>query len=338
MMSIRFRYRDGILPNIAALTYATLGWVVGVALLTSPHAVLAAVGVLLVAHALTTGAYLVHDCAHGAIFGSARANDRMGAALCWLSGAAIADYAALKEKHLRHHADRLDVVSFDYRAVLRASPQWVRALVQALEWAYVPAVEYLMRALIIRQQWRAGGVRRTRMVVIVAARMAAFAVLGMISPQALCLYALAYLLFLHVLRFQDAFQHTFDVFASEDLQPAPREMVRDRAYEHANTYSDVVSVGHPLLNLLVLNFAYHNAHHAKPAEPWHRLARLHRTLYAEDRTQVLPVRALLASYHRYRVARVLAPDYGSVGPADKPAEARARDFMGAVGVSFLTAV
>jgi fatty acid desaturase len=274
---------------------------------------------------------------HGAVFASPAANDRVGQVLCWLSGAGIADYATLKEKHLRHHADRLDVVSFDYRAILRAAPAWFRRSILVLEWAYVPAVELLMRGLILRRRWRASRAARNAVIVALAGYAVAFALLAAVSLQALLLYIVAYMLFLHVLRFQDAFQHTFDVHCAETLQPAPRHLVKDRAYEHANTYSDVVSVGHPLLNLLVLNFAYHNAHHARPAEPWYRLERLHRHLYAADDAQVLPVSALLANYHRYRVRRVMAPDYGAVGPAGVPAAERARGFLGAVGVSFLTA-
>ena len=45
---------------------------------------------------------------------------------------------------------------------------------------------------------------------------------------------------------------------------------------------------------------------------------------------------LLHSFHRHRVARVLASDYGAVLPPGAPR--RADGFLGAVGVSFLTAV
>ena len=62
-----------------------------------------------------------------------------------LNGACAGSYAGLKQMHLRHHADRMDVVSFDYRAVLRKTPKPVLWTVLALEWAYVPTVELLMR-------------------------------------------------------------------------------------------------------------------------------------------------------------------------------------------------
>ena len=42
------------------------------------------------------------------------------------------------------------------------------------------------------------------------------------------------------------------------------EQLRDREYEQMNTYSNVTSLRHPWLNLLLLNFPYHNAHHEPP--------------------------------------------------------------------------
>jgi len=177
-----------------------------------------------------------------------------------------------------------------------------------------------------------------RVLTVLGVRLAFFAVLAGISLKAVILYALAYMIFLHVLRFQDAFQHTFEVYPTRALTPIPAELRRDRAYEHANTYSDVVSYGIPWLNLLLLNFPYHNAHHARPAAPWYQLTKLHDQLYGQDQAQVLPCSILVKNYHRHRVTRVLAADYGEVAPANVPGAQRVDDFLGAVGVSFLTAV
>jgi fatty acid desaturase len=308
------------------------GWTLGVWLLTQPAIASNVAGVLLTAHTLVCSAYLLHDCAHHNVFATARGNDRLGVLLSWLNGACLATYQGLKKKHLRHHTDRLDVVTFDYRAVLKSAPAWVRRSVLALEWAYVPVVELLMRGLIIAAPFCHGSVReRSRMVLRVAARLTLFAVLALISVKALFLYAIAYLLFLHVLRFMDAFQHTYDVYVSRSLAPAPADPSRNRRYEYAHTFSNLLSVHWPWLNLLVLNFPYHNAHHTQTGVPWYRLPSLHRSLFGEYEPQVLPCCTLLANYHRYRVARVLAADYGTVsGDAD--------GFIGAIGVSFLTAV
>ena len=114
----------------------------------------------------------------------------------------------------------------------------------------------------------------------------------------------------------------------------PADKLRDRAYEQLNTFSNVVSLRWPSLNLLLLNFAYHNAHHEKPVAPWYRLPKLHEELYGDAYRQVVPMSELLSSFHRHRVRRVLSDDYGEFVDGPK----RAENFYGAVGVSFLTAV
>jgi fatty acid desaturase len=334
-MNRLFRHGGGALPTALATSYTLIGWAFGVWMLTRPQPGVNVAGVLLTAHALTLSGYLIHECVHGAVFAASRANDRLGTVLSWINGACLANYAGLKKKHLRHHADRLDVVTFDYRAVLKAAPAWVRNGILCLEWAYVPAVELMMRGLVIADPFCFGTIGdRVRILLLLAIRVSFFIALALISIKALLLYALAYLLFLTVLRFMDAFQHTYDVFPSRSLAPAPPDARRDRRYEHENTYSNLLAQRWPWLNLLTLNFSYHNAHHARPGEPWYRLPALHCTLYGKNDTQVLRCRELAVTYHRNRVARVLADDYGSVATTGS----RASGFIGAVGVSFLTAV
>jgi len=321
--------------NGFVILYTLGGWTLGLWLMLRPELASNVAGVLLVAHALVCSAYLLHDCVHNAVFARTRTNDGLGVVMSWLNGACLATYQGLKKKHLRHHTDRLDVVTFDYRTALKSAPNWVRRSVLALEWAYVPAVELLMRGFIVVSPFRCGTVReRARMAVLIGVRVCLFAALALTSLRALLLYAIAYLVFLHVLRFMDAFQHTYDVFVSQSLAPAPADPRRDRRYEYAHTFSNLLSVRWPWLNLLVLNFPYHNAHHTVTAVPWHRLPSLHRSLYGTQDPQVIPSGALLGNYHRYRVVRVLADDYGSVAQDGKSAGS----FIGAVGVSFLTAV
>jgi fatty acid desaturase len=328
-------FRQGAVAHSIVILYTLAGWPLGIWLLARAEPALNAIGVLLTAHTLVYSAYLLHDCAHQAVFVSPAANDRLGALLSWLNGSCLASYQRLKKKHLRHHADRLDVVTFDYRAALRAAPALVQRGVLLLEWAYVPAVELLMRCLVVAAPFQDGTVaERARVVGLLAIRLSFFAALAVVSLKCVLLYALAYLIFLTVLRFLDAFQHTYEVFVSRSLAPAPAERRRDRRYEYENTYSNLLSERHAWLNLLVLNFPYHNAHHVRPGEPWLRLPALHRKLYARRDPQVITCRQLLASFHRHRVARVLADSYGEVTPAGQ----RAEGFIGAVGVSFLTAM
>lgn len=322
-------------PNLLVILYTFLGWGSGIYLLTSGNWTLNALGVVLTAHTLIYSGYLIHECVHHTLFDGVRPNDRVGVLLSWLNGACLADYQRLKKKHLRHHADRLDVVTFDYRAALNMTPRWIRRSALALEWAYVPVVEFLMRGMIVAYPFQYGtAADRIRLLLLLGVRVLFFTALALISIKAVLLYALAYVLFLHVLRFFDAFQHTYEVFPSRSLAPAPADPRRTRRYEYENTYSNLLSERWAWMNVLVLNFPYHNAHHERTGESWYRLPALHQSLYGSKDQQVVTCRELVASYHRHRVNRVLATDYGSVAATGE----RASGFLGAVGVSFLTAV
>ena len=337
MFNNPFRSPHGAWPNIAALTYTLAGWAAGIALLCTQPWYANLIGVLLTGHCLICSAYFVHEFAHQSIFRSGAANNRWGALMSWVNGSCYASFQALRRKHMRHHTDRADVLTFDYKKFLLASPAFFRRLVIAAEWLYIPAVELIMHAYVMVLPFvkPARHAQRARVLGIVALRVTAFAALGWYAPKALILYAVAYFLMLHALRFTDAFQHTYDAFAVLEEGEVPRDKVRDRSYEQANTYSNLVSPAHPWLNLLLLNFAYHNAHHERPIEPWHDLPALNAQLFPADHAQVIPMRDLLKGYHRDRIARILSDDYGAVAASGPD---KARGFLGAAGVSFLTAV
>jgi fatty acid desaturase len=233
---------------------------------------------------------------------------------------------------MRHHTDRADVVAFDFRAILLRHPLRLKTL-QALEWAWIPAVDLYMHGLVLTLPFLQADRRalRARVLTVLLVRVGLFALLALVSLKALLLYALAYLLFLHLPRFMDVHQHTYELTESLAAVRAPLPDGRDRAYEERNTFSNPVSLRHPWLNLLWLNFGYHNAHHVHPTTPWYALPALHRELYGDSCAQALPFAALVRAYARHRVARVLNAD-----PPDMRVDVP-QDFVGVVGVSFLTA-
>lgn len=329
-----FRHADGILPNSLAITYALSGYGVGLWLMTSDKLFVALPATLWFAHALIIAAYLFHEFAHDTIFARHDTNSWGGVLMTWLTGSCYARYEHLRHKHVRHHVDRADVISLDTKALIISLPGPLRRFVLLLEWCYVPAVDLLMHAFVIvlpflREERRA---ERRRVTLILLARGIAFAALAYYSIQALLLYVVAYLIMVTVLRFADAFQHTYDAYAIPESDKVPADKLRDKAYEQANTYSNLVSVRWPWLNLLILNFPYHNAHHEQLAVPWYRLPALHRKLYGDSNGQVIPMAKLLLPFHRHRVTRVLSDDYGVVDTA----AGKADGFIGALSVSFLT--
>jgi len=331
------REEAGVLPNLGALGYASLGHLLGLWLLTQSSLPLAAAGVFLSAHTMVIAAYLIHEAAHMTLCRDPRHNAFIGEFMAFLCGAAYASFARIRHMHLRHHRDRADIARFDYKAVLRRLSPFGRRLVYALEWAYFPAIELLMQYQLLLRPFvnPAEAGRRARVLRILALRIGVFAVLGLLGGlKALALYALAWGLFLTVMHFFDAFHHTFDqYFVAEDDEKVSMDG-KDRAYEQANTYSNVVSVRWPWLNLLTLNFGYHNAHHQRASTPWYRLPALHRELYGETSRELMPLSELLRTFHRHRLRRILDDDYGAVGSG----AGRADNFVGAHGVSFLTVV
>jgi acyl-lipid omega-6 desaturase (Delta-12 desaturase) len=301
-----------------------------------PHWGLNAVGVLACAHGMIIAAYLIHDCAHNALFQRVEHNTALGKLLNWITGACYGTYEDLRYKHMRHHVVNADPLSFDYRGLLKRHPLAAR-LVFALEWAYIPAVEIMMHAMLVCAPFYFSGKRaqRRRVLAVVAVRAALFLALLWWSPRAVALYCVAYLLLLTVLRFMDTFQHNYELTLNLDDPKAVFPHKGDSVYEQSNTYTNLLSRRWPWLNLLVLNFCYHNAHHEKPTAVWHRLPALHRQLYAgTGEPQTIGFFDQLRAYHRNRLPRIYSDDYGNVEVRQALRDGSA---VGANGLNFLTA-
>ncbi len=328
------KYADGLRPNTLALLYILLSCSLGLYLITLESLPFNVCGAALLAHGMVIAAYMVHECAHNTVFRSNCANARLGAALNWITGACYGTYEDIRHKHFRHHMDRADVVAFDYRPRFAGHPVLMKILC-VLEWFYIPAVEIVMHALVLVLPFvlPGRGDRRVRVLVVLLLRGSIFATLVWYAPRVAVFYPLAYLLFMTVMRFMDTHQHTYEVLETLEQPPGAQARQFDRDYEHRNTYSNVFSLKYPWLNLLVLNFGYHNAHHLKPIAPWYRLPALHREAFGDDCVQVLPIAQLLRAYHRYRVPRMLNADASDGAVAQN----RGVDFIGVDGVSFLTA-
>lgn len=332
MFSLRLRYKDGLWPHGLALAYGVLGYACGLTLITTSNIPASLLGVLMLAHAMVISAYLIHECAHNTVFVANHHNALLGACLSWITGSCYARYEDLRRKHFRHHVERADVIGFDYRRrIIRYSlPAKVLA---ALEWSYIPAVEIMLHALVVLLPFLDDcyKAQRQHVLFILAIRTAMFATLAWFAPRVLLCYPLAYMLFLIVLRFMDANQHTYDLIETHDEAPLLNSERRDRQYEFQHTYSNPISMRFPLLNLITLNFSYHNAHHERPTVPWYRLPALHRELYGDERSHVLPIRGLIRAYHRHRVERALRPH-----PTDMHSHVdRGPDLQGIDGISFL---
>jgi fatty acid desaturase len=334
-----FKSTESVLPNSLVFSFAIVGYALGLVMLFSNLWFINVMGVLLTAQALIISAYLLHEFSHWSIFKAPETNRRWGVLMTWINGSCYSTFEEIRSKHMHHHVDRADVLTFNVQHLMRDMPSFARNIIKILEWLYIPALEILMHYLVIllpfvRPEWH---YKRLRLTLIIIVRATFFALMAWLSLKAWLLYMLAYGIMLTALRFADAFQHTYDVFLESTLAQSDGKISdgkqRDRAYEQANTFSNLTSLQYPWFNLIFLNFPYHNAHHEKPVAPWFQLPKLHQQLFGDSPLlPVIPMSKLLLAYHRHRLTRLQSDDYGVL------TNDSANAFIGAAGVSFLTAL
>lgn len=329
-----FRDRGDALASTLALLATAAGWLGSFRLMAAHDALFNLLGIVLCAHSMVLAAYLVHEAAHQTLFARPRANRWIGEAMSFVAGSSYASFERIRHMHIRHHLDRVDLTCFDFKGLMQRR-RAVRRSLQILEWAYLPATEVLMHLQVVCRPFWVRSQRRhlPRVLVMLAVRGALLLGLASIAPKAVAFYTLAFLLQLHVLNFFDAFHHTFEQHCIAPEQPLSMGE-RDRAYEQHHTYSNLLASRYRWLNVLVLNFGYHNAHHYRPSVPWWRLPALHRRIFGAQTPAVMALPELLHTWHCNRVRRVFAADYG----APRDGARRTESFIGAHGVSFLTVV
>ncbi len=337
--------KQGYWYHGGALLYALTGYVLGLAGLLADGWLVNLGALVLLAHAMTIAAYLVHECAHNTIFRVNAHNARLGGLLTWLCGAAYGRYEDIRYKHFRHHVDNDDVVWFDYEKFFVEHPLVLR-VTRALEWAYVPAHEIVMHAILVFTSFVIPQRRdqRVRNVAVLCVRGGLFAVLAWWSLKAALLYAVAYMLMMIVLRFMDSLQHDYDYHLTL-FDNAPSERRGDREWEQVHTFSNPLSMRFEPLNWLTLNFGFHNAHHARPTTPWYRLPALHRKLFGDGPEHVIRFGAQLRIYHQGRVERIVKWDSQAEEAATAPLyegrefllAAQRAEVSGGNAASFLTA-
>ncbi|MBW4594097.1 MAG: fatty acid desaturase [Brasilonema angustatum HA4187-MV1] len=325
-----------LLKNLVALTYVFAAYIFGIALLFVQPWWGNLLGVLLTAHSLLIASVFIHEFIHSSVFKSRSLNVFWGRVMMHLNGACYATWSQIYEHHINHHVQITDFIPFDYASVKNWSP-WLRKTIQTLEWLYIPAFEYLIRLDVITSPFTNPKNRhlRVRTLFIFTYRAALFVLLALVSLKAFLLYTLAYFCFVSMMRLVDTFHHTFE-YTVQGQTPVKR----DRIYEQKNTFSNVVSVRYPWLNLFYLNFGYHNAHHYNMRCPWHELPQLHNSVfgeasgnYGEAAGNFISFWQMFATYHKFRAARV-GPNQGEVYTRDGGFSME--NFMGALGVSFLT--
>ena len=321
-------------PNILATAYAVGGYALGWALLFRGGLPGQILGTLILGHSMVIAAYLIHEAAHSSVFKDAGRNLIFGECLSWLTGTPYNSVADIRDKHLRHHFDVADVVAFDPYDSMSRHPGWARFL-RLFEWFYIPMAEIWMHGvmLVIPFVYPERKRARRRVITALLIRGGLFLALALWRPDVAIGYAVAYCIMLQILRFMDAFQHDYapikTLFTKE-----PSGLKGNRKYEEAHTFSNPISTRSGWPNWLVLNFGFHNAHHAKPFVPWYALKKAQEERYAEKPAPEAAFAQQLKCFHRHRCRRV----FYDFGESDDFLGRIARgEALGGNSASFLTA-
>jgi fatty acid desaturase len=338
-MSISEKLQDpsGLRYHGGAVSYAVLGYAAGWAGLFHDSLAVRLLATLLLAHAMTIAAYMIHECGHNNVFKSVRDNARLGRFLSWLCGAAYGTYEDMRYKHFRHHVDNDDVVWFDYEKFFNDHPL-VLKLTRVLEWFYIPAHDLIMHFIMVFTSFlipqRKG--QRRRNVFVILVRGGIYIALLIYYPVVALLYAVAYLLMMTILRFMDSLQHDYPYSLTLfEFDKPPRK--GDFEWEQEHTFSNPHSLRVDWFNWFTLNFGFHNAHHDDMNVPWYRLPAKHREMFGDDPRAVIPLGAQLRIFHKQRVRRIVGNHEG-VEPEGREflRAARRAEVYGGNAASFLT--
>jgi omega-6 fatty acid desaturase (delta-12 desaturase) len=336
-----FHEPRGLWYHGGALLYALAAYALGFAGLQAEAWWINAVAVLALAHGMVIAAYLIHECGHNTIFRRNAANARLGRFLNWITGTCYGTFEDIRYKHFRHHMDNDDAVWWLYEPFFRRHPAIYR-LTRWLEWFYIPAHELILHTITMLTSFVIPQRRdqRARNLTVILIRGAVFLAVLALWPKVALGYVIAYLLMIHVLRLMDSTHHDYGPNPTLFVDQPPSRF-GGRATEQEHTFSCPLSLRHPKLNWLTLNFGFHNAHHARPTVPWYRLPEFDRRTFGDDPGRFIPFAAQLRMYHRHRVHRILHEG----GPFDDQQNAMGADYLAACkaarsyggnGVSFLT--
>jgi len=341
LLTRSFHEPRGLLYHGGAVLYALTAYGFGFAGLFSNHWWINALATLLLAHGMVIAAYMIHECGHNTVFRANDNNARLGRFLNWITGTAYGKFEDIRYKHFRHHMDNDDAVWWLYEPFFEQHPLVYR-LTRLLEWFYIPAHELIMHFMMTFTSFVIPQRRdqRLRNVVVILVRGGLFITLAILFPKVALLYMVAYMLMIHVLRLMDSTHH--DYGPNQTLfEEKPPSRFGGRATEQEHTFSSPISMRFTHLNWLVLNFGFHNAHHARPTVAWYNLPAYDREKFGDNPSRFIPFSSQLKMYHRFRVCRVLHEG----GPFDGEQDAMGADYLqackdarnyGGNAVSFLT--
>jgi len=313
-----------VLPNAVLVPSIFLFYGIGVLLsIQGVHFWTLTLSTVLLTVSLLWAWYLAHDCAHLSVSKNKVANDFLGEALSLINGLSYSEFRAYRNDHVRHHSEKIDLLGIDLKEYLRRIGKGARRTLVFLESIYVPVFFVVIKYVSIREIIRYDDLdKKLRALISVAASWTFYFVLVLISKFALIPFFCAICIRINVVRFVDAFQHSYNQIDPSSKEPTSR----NREYEFANTFSVPVAKKFRWLNLIILNFGFHGAHHVAPTCPWYLLPKLNQVLLDSHplshvsssswREWNVSAIALIRTYHKFRVKRIFTKHEGNPYNAD----------------------
>lgn len=297
--------------------------------ITSSNIFLNSFGFVVLLHSLILSVYVLHESLHGNLFQSRYWNSFWGRLLLWVNGGCYARFSDLAQLHLLHHTKQIDILPYNPCEMYKTIPRVYQRGILWAEWLYFPILYFSLQWRAILLPFTLDGTHnagKIRIILILIVRGLGFSTLMWFSPKGLTLYFLCYITKIHVIRSMDAFQHTYESVCSNDIWTLRK---KGREYELDNTYS-LGGQGwlSKAVNLLILNFGYHTAHHDNMKTPWYKLPCSDAAL----NPHYISFSTVWTNYHRFRITRLLK---GTGTAKDESGNLSLSKFYGAVDLSLL---
>ena len=319
-----------LLPSMLVLGAIVIFTAAGIFLACTQQMIAMLSALFLITLAKIWSWYLSHDCAHNAAFRSKKSNTLVGECLSFLNGLSFFSFEAYRKDHVRHHAERIDIGGFDSGSFAVAYPRLFGAIAFS-ERMYLPAFYYVIKIINIHNAIFSGSRREAaRAAGSICIYSVAVVTFARSSLMLMLVWQASSFIRIHVVRFVDCFQHSF-----QQVYPDGEKLSHGKLYEIQNTFSVPIARKFTFLNLAILNFGYHTAHHCFPTCPWYMLPRLEKAIMeqfrrygvADGREESATFFNFLAAYHRGRLSRLVSNDEGH--PYDANGKFSIHNFTGA---------
>jgi acyl-lipid omega-6 desaturase (Delta-12 desaturase) len=245
----------------------------------------------------------------------------------WISNSIYFDFNDLRILHSRHHKLMIDNEVLPNSLFNSNHFSVLSTFISFLEFLYVPIVSYIQFHKLINIVLKESSYN-VRLLSVIIIKIFILVSMLCVSSKSLVFCAIGSILQINTLRFFDAFQHVYESF---HVSQSPRR--KSFEYEKKNTYTLVFPSYLEFIQVFILNFNMHNAHHLFPKVRWNNLPKINNKILDEYRWNHIPIGVAVSLYHKNRVKRLFCGQ-GTVSD-DEDERKRYLNFYGASTIPFI---